>query len=190
MVEYHVDAAYVFDERLSLLPFGGNLSVRKPIDSRAVIFVGQDEAKFKQFLFLMKMWVGPNGERSLLPKDKGTGTMISTFVCCEHGLIREISPEILAEVNVKRDGEKYADKEAATEMPGTPDKKPPTLDKLPFLVFFEYGGNREGYWAYNNTVLQFEDAVDVLKVMHPEFDFVLLFDHSAGHARQQPDGLN
>jgi hypothetical protein len=76
-------------------------------------------------------------------------------------------------------------------MQGTPDKKPLTLEKLPlFLVFFEYGENREGYWAYNNMVLQFEDAVDVLKVMHPEFDFVFLFDHSAGHARQQPDGLN
>ena len=96
MVEYHVDASYVFDERLSLLPFGGNLSVRKPIDTKAVIFVGQDEAIFKQFLFLMKMWVGPNGERPLLPKDEGTGTMISTFVCREHGLIREISYEMFS----------------------------------------------------------------------------------------------
>jgi hypothetical protein len=96
MVEYHVDASYVFDERLSLLPFGGKLSVRKPIHTKAVIFVGQDEAIFKQFLFLMKMWVGPNGERPLLPKDEGTGTMISTFVCREHGLIREISYEMFS----------------------------------------------------------------------------------------------
>ena len=102
-------------------------------------------------------------------------------------------------------------------MHGNPDKKPLTLDKSPFLVFIEHGENREGYWAYNNmVVLQFEDAVDVLKVMypefdagdvlkviypefdagdvlkviHPEFDFVFLFDHSAGLARQRPDGLN
>jgi hypothetical protein len=148
MVEYHVDASYVFVDQLSLLPFGGNLSIRKPIDSRAVIFVGQDKALFKQSLFLMKMWVGPNGEQPLLPKDEGTGTMILTFVCCKHGLIREISPEILAE----RNGEKYADREAATEMQGTPDKKPLTLDKLPVLVFFEYGENREGYWGYNNSM--------------------------------------
>jgi hypothetical protein len=39
-------------------------------------------------------------------------------------------------------------------------------------------------------VLQFEDAVDVLQVMHPLFDFIFLFDHSAGHAKQRPDGLN
>ena len=78
MVEYHVNSSYALDQRLSVLPFGGNLSVRKSVESRpAVIFVGQDEASiFKQFLFLMKMWVGSNGERPLLPKDEGTGTMI------------------------------------------------------------------------------------------------------------------
>ena len=190
MVEYHIDASYAFEERLALLPFGGNLSIRKPIDSKTVIFVGQDEAIFKQFLFLTKMWVGPSGERPLLPKDEGTGTMISTFICREHGLIRDISPQILAEVNLQRAGEQYEDEEAAIEIYGSPDKKPLTFDKSPFLVFFEYGENREGYWAYNNMVLQFEDAVDVLKVMHPSYDFVFLFDHSAGHAKQRPDGLN
>jgi hypothetical protein len=150
----------------------------------------KDEAIFKQFLFLTKMWVGPSGERPLLPKDEGTGTMISTFICREHGLIRDISPQILAEVNLQRAGEQYEDEEAAIEIYGSPDKKPLTFDKSPFLVFFEYGENREGYWAYNNMVLQFEDAVDVLKVMHPSYDFVFLFDHSAGHAKQRPDGLN
>ena len=33
MVECHVDAYYEFEERLQLLPFGGNLSVRKPTGS-------------------------------------------------------------------------------------------------------------------------------------------------------------
>jgi hypothetical protein len=95
---------------------------------------------FKQFfLFLMKIWVSPNGEQPLLPKDEGTSTMISTFIFREHGLIQEISPEILVEVNLKCDGEKYADSEAATKMQGNPDRKPLTLDsKSPFLVFFEY----------------------------------------------------
>jgi hypothetical protein len=39
-------------------------------------------------------------------------------------------------------------------------------------------------------VLQFEDVIDVLKVMHPAYNFVFLFDHSAAHAKQRPDGLN
>ncbi|KAI2512190.1 hypothetical protein MHU86_2277 [Fragilaria crotonensis] len=190
MVEYHIDTSYAFEERLGLLPFGGNLSVRKPTDSKTVVFIGQDEAIFKQFLFLTKMWVGPNGERPLLPKDEGSGTMISAFICREYGLIRVVPPETLAEVNRRRMGQTYADPEAATEILGSPDKRPLTSDKSPFLVLFEYGENREGYWAYNNMVLQFEDAVDVLQVMHPSYDFVFLFDHSAGHAKQRPDGLN
>ena len=189
--EDHIDASYNFEERLAMLPsFGGSLSVRKPIGSNTVIYVGQDEAIFKQFLFLIKMWVGPNGERPLLQKDEGTGTMISAFVSQEHGLIRDISCQVLYEVNLQRAGQQYADQEAAIEVLGSFDKKPLTLDESPFVVFFEYGENREGYWAYNNMVVQFEDAVDVLKVMHPCYDFVFLFDHSAGHAKQQPDGLN
>ena len=99
MVEYHIDASYVFEERLNLLPFGGNLSVRKPVDAKTVIYVGQDEAIFKQFLFLTKMWVGPHGERPLLPKDEGAGTMISAFICRKYGLIREVPPEILLEAH-------------------------------------------------------------------------------------------
>jgi hypothetical protein len=87
-------------------------------------------------------------------------------------------------------GQQYSDQEAAIEINGNANKKPLTFDKSPFLVFFEYGENKEGYWAYNNMVLQFEDAVDVLKVMHPSFDFVFLFDHSSGHSKQRPDGLN
>jgi hypothetical protein len=39
-------------------------------------------------------------------------------------------------------------------------------------------------------VIQFEDAVDVLQVMHPTSDFVFLFDHSSGHSKQRPDGLD
>lgn len=39
-------------------------------------------------------------------------------------------------------------------------------------------------------VLQFEDPVNVIKITHPSYDFVLLFDRAAGHAKQRPDGLN
>ena len=70
MVEYHFDTSHTFEDRLSKLRFGGNLSVRKPIDSKTVIYVGQDEAIFKPFLFLSKMWVGPSGQCPLLLKDE------------------------------------------------------------------------------------------------------------------------
>jgi hypothetical protein len=38
-------------------------------------------------------------------------------------------------------------------------------------------------------VLQFEDCVDVVKVLYPEYDYVFLFYHSCGHDRNRPDGL-
>jgi hypothetical protein len=38
--------------------------------------------------------------------------------------------------------------------------------------------------------LQFEDAVNCLKVMYPEFDVVFLFDRSQGHARKRAGALN
>ncbi|KAI2512808.1 hypothetical protein MHU86_1596 [Fragilaria crotonensis] len=97
---------------------------------------------------------------------------------------------VLDEVNEQRFGKKYADEDAAIEILGSPNKKPLTKTKSPFLLFFEYGENREGYWTYNNMVIQFEDAVDVLRVIHPTFDFIFLFNHSSGHAKQRPDGLN
>ena len=190
MIEYHIDVSYHFEDKLAGCPFGGNLSIRKPIAAKPVIYVGQDEAIFKQFLFSHKMWVAPGGQRALLPKDEGSGTMVSAFVTREHGIIREISNMVLDEVNEQRLGQVYADEEAAIEVHGCSKKMPLTKSKSPFLLFFEYGENREGYWNYNNMVIQFEDAVDVLQVMHPQYDFVFLFDHSSGHAKQRPDGLN
>ena len=46
---------------------------------------------------------------------------------------------------------------------------------------FEYGGSKEGYWNYAHMVCQFEDCVDVLKILQPTYHFVFLFDQSSGH---------
>ena len=104
MVEYHIDTSIesFFDEQLCQLPLGGNLRVRKPSGTNIVLFVGQDEAIFKQFLFHSMMWVGPSGEQPLLPKDEGIGTMILAFVNGEHGLTRRISEQLLDEANFQR----------------------------------------------------------------------------------------
>ena len=57
MVEYHVDASYKFQDKIDELPFGGNLLsvTRKNLESRPVMFIGQDEGIYIQFLFLSKM---------------------------------------------------------------------------------------------------------------------------------------
>ena len=49
MVEYHVDASYKFQGKIDEVPFGGNLSVRKNLECRPEMFIGQDEAVYKQF---------------------------------------------------------------------------------------------------------------------------------------------
>ncbi len=105
MIEYHIDMSYHFDDKLAGYPLGGNLSIRKPIAAKPVIYVGQDEAIFKQFLFFHKMWVAPGGQQALLPKDEGSGTMVSAFVTREHGIIREISNMVLDKVNEQRLGQ-------------------------------------------------------------------------------------
>ena len=37
--------------------------------------------------------------------------------------------------------------------------------------------------------LQFEDVVDCLQVLYPDYDFVFMFDHSQGHAWKQHGAL-
>ena len=118
MIEYHVDMSYHFEDKLAGYPFGGNLGIRKPIAARPVIYVGQDEAIFKQFLFSHKMQVAPGGQQALVPKDEGAGTMVSAFVTREHGIICEISNLVLDEVDAQRLGQVHADKEAAIKVNG------------------------------------------------------------------------
>jgi hypothetical protein len=38
-------------------------------------------------------------------------------------------------------------------------------------------------------ILQFEDCIDVVQTLWPEFKYGFLFYHSCGHDRQRPDGL-
>ena len=50
--------------------------------------------------------------------------------------------------------------------------------------------NNEGIWNSYHMSLQFEDVVDCLMVLYPEFEFVFLFDNSQGHARKRHGALS
>ena len=52
------------------------------------------------------------------------------------------------------------------------------------------GVNNEGYWNSQHMAIQFEDVVDCLKVLHPNYEFVFLFDHSQGHNWKRKGGLD
>jgi hypothetical protein len=179
MVEFHVDDhEFLHDvaEEMGFGLFGGNLSIRKSPDVRPLMIFGQDESAYSQFLFGNRQWVGPKGQRPLLPKTNGLSIMVSAFQSWETGFGVDIDRIQMDEINAARTGQCYADKEAAMAIKGQATKK--DLTQSPFVVYFELGANNEGYWTYNHMAIQFEDCLDCLKVLYPHFDFAFLFDHS------------
>ncbi|KAI2499926.1 hypothetical protein MHU86_14547 [Fragilaria crotonensis] len=191
MVEFHVDD-YEFlhsvANEMGFGAFGGNLSVRKQPGTKPLMIFGQDESVFNQFLLKTRQWVSPDGRRALLPKTDGLSLMLSAFQSRETGFGVHISRMQMDEINETRRGTNYADMDAAIAIHGQVAKK--NLEESPFVVSFELGTNNEGYWTYNHMSIQFEDCVDCIKVLYPQFDFVFLFDHSQGHAKKLMGGLD
>ena len=55
MVEYHVDASQIFQDRMNNeTKFGGKLSVRLDKETRPLLMFGHDESIFNQFLLTKK----------------------------------------------------------------------------------------------------------------------------------------
>ena len=60
----------------------------------------------------------------------------------------------------------------------------------PFLVTFEFGGDR-GYWTSNHVLLQVEECIDCIHVLNNNrYGYAFLFDHSSGHAKKCIGGLD
>jgi hypothetical protein len=171
-------------------PFPTRMSFRAPPGSRRLEIVGQDECVFSQYLVGGKSWVGAKGERALLPKTEGDGYMISGFQSRLFGFGRPMTAEELKLVNDAREGDDYWDTDAALEVHKTPTPKKPKLKESPFVRSILIGAHNDGYWNAQHMAIQLEDIVDCLKVLHPEIEFVFLFDHSQGHSRKRTDGLD
>ena len=114
--------------------------------------------------------------------------MLSSFCSRELGYGFNPPKEVLQAVNDKRSSQEYADKDAARTKFGSSKKQ--KLVESPFTRELEYGMNNEGYWRYEDMVLQMEDCRDILVHMFPDYEFIFLFDHSNGHDRLQPNGLS
>ncbi|KAI2489045.1 hypothetical protein MHU86_25554 [Fragilaria crotonensis] len=145
---------------------------------------------FAQYLLGAKTWIGPKGQRPLLPKSEGDGYMLSAFVSREFGFGRPLTEDELARINLHRQQSRatYTDTHAAMEILGTINKV--ALTESPFVKYLFIGANNEGYWNSFYMSLQLEDVVDCLQVLYPEFDLVFLFDHSQGHARKRDQALS
>ena len=134
----------------------------------------------------------PTGDDVLetIELEKATVGQLKAF-CREFGFGLELTQEQLDEVNHRRSyppHHKYIDPTAAMEVYSNSIKQP--LTKSPFVFYFEYGNNLEGYWNYDRMVLQLEDCVDCLMTLFPHFDFIFTFDHISGHAKKRVGGLD
>ena len=188
MVEHHVDASEEFHFRMKDETYGGKLSVRMQPNEKPLMIIGHDESIFKQYLITKKAWTLPTGETQLVPKDEGAGVMISAFQSRDFGFGHPLTNEQLEGINQTRRGRSYFDIEAAKRQRGKAEKEP--LKESPFIIEFEYGANNEGYWTYDNMVLQLDDCVDCLNYLYPNYEFLFMLDHSSGHDKQKPDALN
>ena len=110
------------------------------------------------------------------------------IVALQFGWGLEIDFEKLKEINESRHGKDYFDTTAATAVNGNTQKN--ELTESPFLVLFEYGGDR-GYWTGNHMILQVEDCIDCLRVLNNDrYRYAFLFDRSSGHAKKRIGGLD
>jgi hypothetical protein len=168
--------------------FGGSVSIHRPEGSKPIIVFGQDESVFNQFSFNGKLWTGPSGKQSILPKNDGLGVMVSVFQSQELGFGVLITEEQLKKINKKRKEADYFYVTAANKVNSSTKKQP--LTKSPFVHLFEFGG-QNGYWTGNHMTLQSEDCIDRLKEIYGyQYDFVFLFNHSSGHAKKRAGGLD
>ena len=61
---------------------------------------------------------------------------------------------------------------------------------MSWMVELHIGVHNEACWTGFHMTLQFDDVVDCLNVLCPEFDYLFLFDHSQGHARKRDGALD
>jgi hypothetical protein len=95
-----------------------------PPNSRPLICFGQDECIFKHALFIGKAWALPNGQKPMIPKDKGLGVMVSGIVSCKFGFGLQLSLEDLQKVNKYRESKECSDVLAAMDKRGKVKKQP------------------------------------------------------------------
>jgi hypothetical protein len=84
----------------------------------------------------------------------------------------------------------YTEADAALKLNGRTEKE--NIGQNPFVKFFEYGygAGKEGYWMYAHMALQFEDCIDAIQALYPQYDSLWMFDHRCGHDHGRKDGLN
>jgi hypothetical protein len=108
-IEFHVDYwnRFVGTEAHQGLRQEATKSIRVSMQAKPIMIIGQDESVFAQYLLGSKTWVGPKGQRPLLPKSEGEGYMLSAFVSRELGFGRKLTGDELTKIiNNERESER------------------------------------------------------------------------------------
>jgi hypothetical protein len=74
-IEFHVDLwnQFVGSEAHQGLKQEATKSICVSMQAKPIMIIGQNESVFAQYLLGSKTWVGPKGQRPLLPKSEGEG---------------------------------------------------------------------------------------------------------------------
>ena len=88
VVEFHIDYWNRQQNQETTTTIQPTTSIRVSSMARPMMIIGQDESVFAQYLLGAKSWVGPKGQRPLLPTSEGDGYMLSAFVLQDFGFGR------------------------------------------------------------------------------------------------------
>ena len=83
----------------------------------------------------------------------------------------------------------YISKESAKNVYGSTYKHVFTSTHL-LIKYFDVGIHQDGYWNYDHQALQNEDFYDVISVLYPNYNYVILSDQSSGHGTLLTDALH
>ena len=159
-----------------------------------LILFGHDVAIFNKNVFSGRGWAASDGTRKCYPKEDGVGVMVSALQLREFGWgFPPLTKDQVEKINAfrsKEENKHYCDRDAAEQVRKTSEKKPFDEKSNPFLVWFNYGASKDGYWSYEHLVCQLEDCQDVMRSLYPNLDVRYNVDHSCGHDKQSSDSLN
>ena len=136
------------------------------IEKTVILF--HDETTFSANDDQPTLWA-EKGTTVIRPKSKGSGIMLSHFICERIGFL-SLSDE---EFEMAKLLDESAKKNARR--------------------LLEYGGNKEGYWTSDKFMDQIKDVAQLVEIKYPKSDgwrVVWIFDHSSCHAAMADDSLD
>ena len=131
------------------------------------VFLFHDETTFQANEDQPTVWA-PKGTKVIRPKSKGSGIMISDFICEQSGYLALTDDEY--EQAKQRD---------------------PTIKKHA-RQWLEYGEAKEGYWTSDKFMKQIREVAKIVDFKFPRdagWKIVWIFDHSSCHAAMPDDAL-